>query len=105
MAQDSATADSLINKYAAVPSMHICFSLMVAVPVMNLAKHSWVRILATAYPLTVLFAIITTGNHYWFDAVMGAMVACLAAASARQLARLRPDHWSWREGARREATA
>jgi hypothetical protein len=97
VAQDSQTADALINKYAAVPSMHICFSLMVAVPVMALARYSWVRILASAYPLTVLFAIITTGNHFWFDAVVGAMVACLAAASAKALARVRPERWSWQE--------
>ena len=31
-------------------------------------------------------------------AALGAMVACLAAVTAHQLARLRPDAWSWREG-------
>lgn len=100
VAQDSQTADSLINKYAAVPSMHICFSLMVAVPIMSLARYPWVRILASAYPLTVLFAIITTGNHFWFDAIAGAAVACLAAASATALARVRPERWAWNEGRR-----
>ena len=32
VAQDSQTASLLVNKYAAVPSMHIAFSLMIAVP-------------------------------------------------------------------------
>jgi hypothetical protein len=43
--------------------------------------------------------IVVTANHFWFDAAAGAMVACLAAVGAHQLARLRPDTWSWREGA------
>jgi PAP2 superfamily len=96
VAQDSQTASLLINKYAAVPSMHIAFSLMVAVPAAALARHAWVRTMWSAYPLLIFFVIVTTGNHFWFDAVAGAAVACLAAVAARQLARLRPHVWSWR---------
>ena len=58
-----------------------------------------------AYPLVVFFVIIVTANHFWFDAAAGAAVACMAAATSRQLARLRPDAWSWREDAADEATA
>lgn len=96
VAQDSGTAGALVNKYAAVPSMHICFSLMVAVPAMRLTNLAPLRVLWSAYPLTVFFAITTTGNHFWFDAAAGAAVACVAAVSAHQLARLRPHAWAWR---------
>jgi hypothetical protein len=96
VAQDSQTASLLVNKYAAVPSMHIAFSLMIAVPAAALARNAWVRTLWSAYPLLIFFVIVATGNHFWFDAVAGAAVACLAAVGARQLARLRPDVWSWR---------
>ena len=71
-------------------------SLMIAVPAAALARHAWVRTLWSAYPLLIFFVIVATGNHFWFDAVAGAAVACLAAVGARQLARLRPDVWSWR---------
>jgi len=87
----------LVNPYAAVPSMHIAFSLMVTVPAMNLARSVWARALWSGYPLLVLFVIVVTANHFWFDAAAGAAVACLAAVTAHQLARLRPDAWSWRE--------
>ena len=70
--------------------MHIAFSLMVAVPAAALARHAWVRTMWSAYPLLIFFVIVATGNHFWFDAVAGAAVACLAAVGARQLARLRP---------------
>lgn len=103
--QDSATASLLLNKYAAVPSMHVAFSLMIAVPAATLSRHQAARVLWSAYPLTVFFVIVATGNHFWFDAVAGAAVACLAAVAARQLARLRPTAWSWEQEDPQGATA
>ena len=104
VAQDSSTASLLVNKYAAVPSMHIAFSLMIAVPAMALSRHAVSRTLWSAYPLCVFFVIVATGNHYWFDAAAGAAVACLAALAARQLARVKPARWSWPEATREEVT-
>ena len=77
--------------------MHICFSLMVAVPIMHLARYPWVRILALGLSATVFFVIVATGNHFWFDAVAGAAVACLAAVSARRSPASGRTHWAWRE--------
>ena len=102
-AQDSGTAGLLVNKYAAVPSMHIAFSLMIAVPAVALARHSISRTLWSMYPLCVFFVIVATGNHFWLDAAAGAAVACLAAFTARVLARARPERWAWPEPSR-EAT-
>ena len=95
--QDSETVGMLVNKYAAVPSMHIAFSLMIAVPGMALASNPVARVWWSAYPLLVLFVIVVTGNHFWLDAAAGAAVACVAAVTARHLARVRPAHWAWRE--------
>jgi hypothetical protein len=103
VAQDDKTASLLVNQYAAVPSMHIAFSLMIAVPAAALSRHVLARTLWSAYPLLVFFVIVATGNHFWLDAAAGAAVACLAALTARALARLRPAAWSWPE-ATREAT-
>jgi len=104
VAQDSETASNLINQYAAVPSMHIAFSLMVAVPAAALSRHVAARTLWSAYPLCVFFVIVATGNHYWLDAAAGAAVACTAVLAARQLARVRPAAWSWPTKTPREAT-
>ena len=90
MNQDSAVASVLVNPYAAVPSMHIAFSLMVAVCAMSLVRSVWARAVWSAYPLLVFFVIVVTANHFWFDAAAGAAVACLAAVSAHQLARAAP---------------
>lgn len=103
VAQDAGTLSLLVNQYAAVPSMHIAFSLMVAAPAMRLAGHPVARALWSAYPLLVFFVIVVTANHFWLDAAAGAAVACGAAAIATQLARARPA-WCWPE-APQEATA
>jgi hypothetical protein len=101
--QDAGTLSLLVNQYAAVPSMHAAFSLMIAVPAMRLSRHPLPRMLWSGYPLLVFFVIVATGNHFWLDAAAGAAVACLAAAAAAQLARVRTD-WSW-PAETQEATA
>jgi len=96
--QDENTkASFLVNPYAAVPSMHIAFSLMIAAPAVALVSNVLSRTLWSAYPLFVFFVITITANHYWFDAAAGAAVACVAALAANNLARARPGAWSWRE--------
>jgi len=104
-AQDSQTVSLLVNRYAAVPSMHIAFALMIAVPGVALTQHPLARAWWCAYPLLVLFVIVVTGNHFWLDAAAGAAVACVAALGAAQLARLGPERWAWRVARTDEATA
>jgi hypothetical protein len=76
---------ALYNPYAAVPSMHIAYALIVAGSVFALSRRRLVRIAAALYPLTVLLVIIATGNHFFLDAAAGAFVAVLAAAAAFRL--------------------
>jgi len=71
---------SFYNPYAAVPSMHIGFSLLVGYTVWRLARHRVVRALGLVYPLFVLLVIVATGNHFFLDAVAGAAVAVFAGA-------------------------
>jgi len=78
---------SLYNPYAAVPSMHIGYALIVAAGVLRVGRGRLVRALATVYPPFVLLVIVATGNHFLFDAAAGALVAGLAAALATILMR------------------
>ena len=93
----ASSANALYNPFAAVPSMHIAFAMMIAVPGAALCRSVPARAFWSVYPLMVFFVIVVTANHYWFDAAAGAAVACLSAVAAHQLARLRPASWSWRE--------
>jgi membrane-associated phospholipid phosphatase len=91
------TASVLYNPYAAMPSMHVAFALMIAVPAFQLVKHRVLKVLWLLYPLLVTFVVISTGNHFWLDAAVGAVVAgCSALLAKAALARARPDAWGWR---------
>ena len=83
-------ANALFNPYAAVPSMHVAFALMIAVPLAKLAKTRPVRWFWTAYPAVVTFVIVMTANHFVVDAFLGAATAACAATAAVWLARARP---------------
>jgi len=78
---------ALYNPYAAVPSMHIAYALIVAGGVFAVSRRRLVRVAAALYPVTVLLVIIATGNHFFLDAAAGAVVAALAATAAFRLLR------------------
>jgi hypothetical protein len=81
------------NQYAAMPSMHIGWSLWVAFVLFPMVRHRWARALAVAYPLITLFDIVVTANHYWIDGLGG--VACLGVGYL--LARAGTTWWeAWR---------
>ncbi|MER6977556.1 phosphatase PAP2 family protein [Streptomyces carpinensis] len=63
------------NQYAAMPSMHIGWSLWCGLTIFALTTVPWVRVLAVLYPATTLLVIVATANHFWLDAVGG--VLCL----------------------------
>ncbi len=78
---------SLYNPYAAVPSMHIGYALIVAASLLLYARRPLVRVLGALYPPFVLLVVVATGNHFLFDAAAGALVAVVAAAAAAPLTR------------------
>jgi membrane-associated phospholipid phosphatase len=93
----SQTAGVLYNPYAAMPSMHVAFALMIAVPAIHLFRQRWVKALWMLYPLLVTFVVVSTGNHFWLDAAFGVLVAAVSAVLAKTaFARFRPEAWSWR---------
>jgi PAP2 superfamily len=78
---------SLYNPYAAVPSMHIGYALIVATSLLRHGRHLLVRALGALYTPFVLLVIVATGNHFFFDAAAGALVAGLAATTSALITR------------------
>jgi PAP2 superfamily len=87
------TTTALTNIYAAVPSMHVAFALMIGWPLARLVRWRALRILWLLYPLLMAFVIIATANHFIIDALFGALTAGVSAYGARWLARARPAVW------------
>lgn len=83
---------SLYNPYAAVPSMHVGYALVVGASLLRYGRRRVPRfIIGAPYPLFVLLVVVATGNHFLFDALAGAAVAGLAAGAALLLARPTAD--------------
>jgi len=91
--RDSAAIDTLFNPYAAVPSMHVAFALMIGWPLASLSRTRVAKVLWRCYPLLIAFVIVATANHFILDALLGALTAGASALGARRLGRLRPGAW------------
>jgi membrane-associated phospholipid phosphatase len=102
---DSSIAKIFINPYAAVPSMHCAFAMMIGATGVMLCKHRVSKVLWAFWPLLVSWVTIVTANHYWVDAALGWLVALAAALAAQRLARARPEAWAFRPKVAREAEA
>jgi membrane-associated phospholipid phosphatase len=103
---DSALAKIFINPYAAVPSMHCAFALMIGGTGVMVCRHWWAKAFWAFWPVLIAWVVIVTANHYWVDWALGWMVALAAALIAqRLLARVRPEAWAWQVRGAREAEA
>jgi membrane-associated phospholipid phosphatase len=93
---DTQSSNVLFNPFAAVPSMHVAFALMLGLSMASIVRHNWAKALWSVYPLLVFFVVVATANHWWFDGFTGAVTAAVSALVARELfARARPDAWAW----------
>jgi membrane-associated phospholipid phosphatase len=67
-----------VNHYAALPSMHVGWTFLLAVALF-LAFSNWRgRPLFFAIPIAMFSATVATGNHYFLDGVLGLIVAIAA---------------------------
>ena len=69
------------NPVAAVPSLHAAFATLFALFVTTLFKSRW-RFLSLVYPAMIYFGTVYQGEHYVFDAVLGAIYALAAFYAA-----------------------
>jgi PAP2 superfamily len=74
---------SLYNPFAAVPSLHFGYALLVGVAVARIARGRIAQVIGWSYPVVMLIVIVATGNHFFFDALAGgiAIAAGFAVAS------------------------
>jgi len=103
---DSALAKIFINPYAAVPSMHCAFAMMIGATGVMVCRNWWSKAWWAFWPVLITWVVIVTANHYWLDAALGWLVALSAFAIAQgALARARPQAWAWRSPLPQEAEA
>jgi hypothetical protein len=63
------------NPYAAMPSMHVGWSLLVALVGIRVARRRLVKVAFALHPLVMAVTVTATGNHYFLDSIVGASLA------------------------------
>lgn len=87
----------LVNKYAAIPSLHFGWNLLVGVVIYRVARTRLTEAYAIVGPLLMALAVVLTANHFIVDAIAGAVVALAGITLASRIAvrlrqlRNRPD--------------
>ena len=76
----------LINRYAAMPSLHFGWNLLVGIVVWRVASNRLLKAAAVVVPVAMAFAVVVTGNHYVADVVAGGAVALAGLACALVIA-------------------
>ena len=65
------------NRYAAMPSMHYGWSILVMAACLEF-KSRWVKAAGFCFPLIIFFAIVVTGNHYILDGVIALPIIAIS---------------------------
>ena len=81
------TYGNLANQFAAMPSLHFAWAVVVAWGVVKYTSSRW-RYLAVLHPVLTLLAIVLTANHYWTDAAVGLILVPIGILGDRYL-----PHW------------
>jgi hypothetical protein len=71
---------ALTNPFAAMPSLHFGWNLLVGIAILRCARGHRGRIVGALLPVAMFTAIVLTANHYILDGIAGALVALTGLA-------------------------
>jgi hypothetical protein len=75
----------LTNQYAAFPSLHAGWNVLVGIVVFGATTNVVVRALCVVGPASMCFAVVATANHFVVDVPAGIVVVVVGYAAARSL--------------------
>ncbi|MGO4614903.1 phosphatase PAP2 family protein [Nocardia sp. 2YAB30] len=75
----AADSGGLSNQFAAMPSLHVGWALLLAFAVVAANRTRW-RWLAFAHPVLTTLVVVGTANHYWLDIIVAVVLLALSAA-------------------------
>ncbi|MBI5088846.1 MAG: phosphatase PAP2 family protein [Actinobacteria bacterium] len=68
----------LVNRFAAFPSFHVGWNVVLGVVMFGASRRWFVRGSAVALPSAMTFAVVATANHFVIDAIAGIAIALFA---------------------------
>jgi hypothetical protein len=78
------------NQYAAMPSLHVGWDLLIGLAILAAARGPLLRAFGAAMPVLMVAAVVLTANHYIIDAIVGATLTatCWFVLRVRETQRL-----------------
>jgi hypothetical protein len=76
---------AFVNQYAAMPSLHAGWDLLVGLAIFSAATTVGLRLVGLLMPLLMVWAVVATANHYVLDVVAGIVVVLIGHAVALRL--------------------
>jgi membrane-associated phospholipid phosphatase len=78
---------AFVNQYAAMPSLHSGWDLLVGMAIFAAAGSVALKVVGLAMPVLMAFAVVATANHYVLDVIAGVTLALVGQAVALWLER------------------
>ena len=66
---------SLVNQYAAVPSLHVGWNLLIGITIFTSTDRWWLKVIGVTIPVLMAISVVVTANHFVIDGFLGAAVA------------------------------
>jgi membrane-associated phospholipid phosphatase len=79
---------AFVNPYAAMPSLHVGWDLLVGIAVASAASTVVLKWVGCLMPALMAAAVVLTANHYLVDGIAGASLALVGLAGAVGFERL-----------------
>jgi membrane-associated phospholipid phosphatase len=77
------------NQFAAMPSLHAGWDLLVGIAIVTAASTTAVKLVGYAMPVLMTISVVVTANHYILDVVAGIALVLVGHAAALALERRR----------------
>jgi len=90
-------ATSLVNLYAAMPSLHVAWAVWCAAAMATAARSRW-RHLAWLYPAATTLVVLASANHFLLDAIGGLAAVGLGMLAASWPSQLASRRLAWSAG-------
>jgi hypothetical protein len=82
----SGDAATVSNQFAAMPSLHVGWALLLAVVVIRTTRTKW-RWVTLVHPTITTLVVVVTANHYWLDAICAGLLLAVTLAITPRPAR------------------
>jgi PAP2 superfamily len=83
-------AASIANEYAAMPSLHMGWAMLVAIGLIVTTRSRW-RWLWLLHPIITILVVVGTANHWWLDGIVAFVLLMFSLAVSRSVDRVRVD--------------